>query len=128
MTDTQRRVGLREDLIFEEFSAGKLLVSHCRNDDCGFARLYPFAYCPNCRSKDLEVRYSSGRGEIHTLTINYRRSGEQTVVVVELTDGGRVLSSLTGSVVGEPLSLVGRKVEIDVEASASKQFPVFRLS
>ncbi|HEX5254766.1 MAG TPA: Zn-ribbon domain-containing OB-fold protein [Mycobacterium sp.] len=82
--------GLREN---------KLLIQRC--GDCGQLRHPPRPMCPHCRSLDWEAIESSGRGTVYSYVMPHEPKFPffeypYVVVLVELEDGVRLVSNLTG--------------------------------
>ena len=89
------------EVYWRGLAEGKLLLQHCR--DCGHVQLYQQAICRACNGERLEHRPASGRGTIHSYSVVYRAPGPAfkdgtpyTVILVELEEGPRMISSLTG--------------------------------
>jgi uncharacterized OB-fold protein len=81
---------------------GALVVPRCRA--CGHHLLPPSPVCRFCRSTDLEDVAVSGRGEVHTFTINVQpwfpdMPVPNVLAVVELEEGEdlRLLTTLVGA-------------------------------
>jgi uncharacterized OB-fold protein len=91
-----------EDHVLARFQAGladeKLTAPRCA--DCGRLVWYPRARCPHCMSPSLTWEQLSGRGTVHSYTVNRRGHGEYAdrgpfvVAYVELAEGPRVLAHL----------------------------------
>jgi len=77
-----------------------LMVQRCTQ--CRQFFFYPRPLCPQCLSRNVEWVAVSGRGRLHTFTINYRPSrhfpGAEPIVIgiVELDEGPRLLSTIVG--------------------------------
>lgn len=77
-----------------------LLIQHC--SDCGQHYFYPRPLCPRCLSRRVTWIEASGRGRLHTFTVNYRPPRKfpvQTPIViglVELAEGPRLLTNIVG--------------------------------
>lgn len=78
---------------------GELLLQHCR--DCGHVQFYQRALCGRCLGARLEHRPASGRGTIYSFSTVYRAPSPEfkddvpyTVILVELAEGPRMLSTL----------------------------------
>lgn len=120
----------------EEFWAGidrrELLVQVCT--DCGKLAGYPKVFCPHCYSDALEWKAVSGRGKIYsfsTITANppstFIDEVPYTIVIVELDDGPRFLSSLVEADIDKvaceaPVEVVYERVDGDLV------LPLFRLT
>ena len=81
---------------------GKLLLQHCRH--CRNVQYYQQATCRECGSDELEHRPATGRGKVHSFSVVYRAPGPAfkqdvpyAVLLVELAEGPRMISTLTGS-------------------------------
>ncbi len=79
---------------------GRLLIQHCAA--CGHRQHYPRPLCTACGATP-EWERASGRGTVHTFTIirqngapPFRDELPYVVAVVELEEGPRMLSNVTG--------------------------------
>ena len=76
----------------------QLRVQRCH--DCEKFFFYPRPLCPFCLSRNVEWRTVSGRGKLHTFTINYRAGrhapfeGPFVIAIVELEEGPRLMTNL----------------------------------
>jgi uncharacterized OB-fold protein len=76
----------------------ELRIQRCR--DCEQYYFYPRPLCPRCLSRNVEWITVSGRGRLHTFTVNYRArrgspfDGPYVIAIVELDEGPRVMSNL----------------------------------
>ena len=82
--------GLREN---------KLLIQRCGG--CGQLRHPPRPMCPSCRSLDFDTVESSGRGTVYSYVMPHEPKFPffeypYVVVLVELEEGVRLVSNLTG--------------------------------
>ncbi|ATO61968.1 Zn-ribbon domain-containing OB-fold protein [Mycobacterium avium] len=82
--------GLREN---------KLLIQRCSG--CGKLRHPPRPMCPHCRSLDWQAVESSGRGTVYSYVMPHEPKFPffeypYIVVLVELEEGVRLVSNLTG--------------------------------
>ncbi len=78
---------------------GELLLQHCR--DCSHVQFYQRALCGRCLGARLEHRPASGHGTIYSFSTVYRPPSPEfkddvpyTVILVELAEGPRMLSTL----------------------------------
>jgi hypothetical protein len=77
---------------------GELRLQFCRS--CEQFYFYPRPVCGHCLSRDVEWRAVSGRGRLHTFTVNYRQSRNApfpapfVIAIVELDEGPRVMTNL----------------------------------
>lgn len=81
---------------------GKLLLQHCL--DCASVQYYQQGMCRRCGGERLEHRPASGRGKVHSFSVVHRAPGPAfkrdvpyAVLLVELEEGPRMISSLTGA-------------------------------
>lgn len=81
---------------------GVLRLQHCRS--CGQVAAYHQAYCRRCGSPDSELRDATGYGVVHSFSVVHRAPGPAfradvpyTILLVELDEGPRMISSLTGA-------------------------------
>ncbi|OBJ03092.1 Zn-ribbon domain-containing OB-fold protein [Mycobacterium sp. 1465703.0] len=77
----------------------KLLIQRC--DGCGQLRHPPRPMCPHCRSLEWEAIESSGRGTVYSYVMPHEPKFPffeypYVVVLVELDEGVRLVSNLTG--------------------------------
>ena len=81
-------------------AAGELRIQRCV--DCGKPFLDPRPVCPDCGSVNVEWFTASGRATLYSYVINYRPApgfeddGPYAIAVVELTEGPRMMTNLTG--------------------------------
>jgi uncharacterized OB-fold protein len=111
----------------------ELVLPYCEAGDGYF--FYPRTACPTCGSRDVGWRPASGRGRIHTFTIQpasrvpgYADVGPFVTVVVELEEGPRMMSILV-DVQPDPEHV---RCDLPVEVAFLDQpdgesLPVFRL-
>lgn len=81
---------------------GKLLLQHCL--DCAHVQYYQQGMCRRCGGERLEHRPASGRGKVHSFSVVHRAPGPAfkrdvpyAVLLVELEEGPRMISSLAGA-------------------------------
>jgi hypothetical protein len=85
---------------WEAAKRGELRLQYCA--DCRQYYFYPRALCRQCWSSNVEWRTVSGRGRVHTFTINYRAGraspfpGPFIIAIVELDEGPRLMTNLVG--------------------------------
>ncbi|EFG74951.1 hypothetical protein HMPREF0591_5138 [Mycobacterium parascrofulaceum ATCC BAA-614] len=77
----------------------KLLIQRCGG--CGRLRHPPRPMCPHCRSLDWDTVESSGRGTVYSYVMPHEPKFPffeypYVVVLVELAEGVRLVSNLTG--------------------------------
>jgi len=108
----------------------RLVVQRCRK--CGHRRFPPREICSRCLGREAEWVPSSGRGTVLSYNLmhqvyhpGFASEVPYAVVLVELEDGGRMISN----VVGCPLDgvRIGLAVEVTFEERAPEiVLPMFR--
>ena len=100
--------------------------------DCGTFRFPAREVCSGCLSRRAEWQRVSGRGRVFSVVVMHQASHPwfasrtpYAVVVVELDEGARMLSTVVGP---EPHAIaIGMPVEVDFEdLTAEISLPVFR--
>ncbi len=112
---------------FDYCQRGELRIQRCRG--CGRHVFYPRFACPTCLSADLEWVRASGRGVVHTFTVQHRAGPDYegplpfVIAIVELEQGVRMLSRVVADVdavqIDMPVTLAWAKLGDDF------QMPVF---
>jgi uncharacterized OB-fold protein len=101
--------------INEEFYNGlnrhELLLQKCT--DCNKFRFWPIEMCPFCNSFNYEWTRCSGKGTVHSYTIQYATMPYPwPVLLVELEEGPRLVTH--GLMAPEEVQ-IGMPVEVDYE-------------
>ena len=107
---------------------GRLRFLRCQS--CGHYLHPPLPRCPQCGGDQLAPEPVSGRGTVHTFTVNHQQwAGDAEpwiIAIVELVeqDGLR----LTTNIVDCPLDevAIGQEVEVTFEERDAVWFPLFR--
>jgi len=73
---------------------GRFLLQHCRS--CKAVRFPPAMVCGTCGSSELEWREASGLGEVYSTTTVRERDGAYNVSLINLAEGGRMMSKVEG--------------------------------
>lgn len=92
---------------------------HQRCDGCGQVVFPLRTICPACSSEGLSLHSSSGRGTVHSFTVQHRAVHPSfpvptTLVLADMDEGFRLLASVPdpeGLEVGAPLHVVFDDVE-----------------
>jgi uncharacterized OB-fold protein len=85
---------------WEATAEGRFLLQRC--DDCDLVIWFPRRHCPSCWREDPATFDASGLGEVYSYTIIHKGSNEwreaapYVVAYVELAEGPRVLTNITG--------------------------------
>lgn len=109
-------------------AAGELHLQRCA--ECGRLRHPPTPMCPACRSTAVDTVVASGRGTVYSYTVHHhpplpRIELPLVVVLVELEEGVRIVSSMTG--IEPDAVLVGLPVEVTFEeVEDDLTLPLFR--
>lgn len=97
---------------------GELRFQACRA--CDHFLHPPAPVCPECLGREIEVRASSGRGVVHTFTVNHHPwvpgfDPPYVVAIVELADqpGLRLMTNLVGCEIEDVA--IGMPVEVCFE-------------
>ena len=78
---------------------GRIALQHC--NACGAHQLYPRPFCLACESNDLGWVDASGRGAVHSVTVNRLQvlpelEPPYAIALVELDEGPRVMAHASG--------------------------------
>ena len=91
---------------WEAASDGRLVAQQCRS--CGQCWHPPLPACPHCHGTDLGWRELSGAGTVYTYTVvrhaTHVALADQVpyvVAIVELAEGPRLVTRITGCAPGE---------------------------
>lgn len=104
---------------------------HC--DDCGTVVFYPRRHCTGCLGSNLTWQASAGEGTIYTFSVVrqsyhpfFRSLVPYAVAWIDLDEGPRILSNITG--VEDPGSEleVGQRVSLSWEEHDELCIPLFR--
>jgi uncharacterized protein len=76
-------------------------LSYQRCAQCGAAVFYPRVVCPSCGSTELRFMASAGLGTVYSTTTVTDREGARVVVLVDLDEGFRMLSTVRGVPAGQ---------------------------
>lgn len=107
---------------FAALQEGRLLYQTC--EECTATVYYPRLMCPTCGSDRLTDRGSSGTGSIYATTAVHSRAGTRNVVLVDVDEGFRMMSSVRGV---DPGSVtIGLRVALEVIEEDGCLLPVFR--
>lgn len=108
---------------------GRLRIRRC--SACGFWVHPPAPRCPACLSKEVAYQPVSGRGVVHTFTVNHHRwnplvETPYVVAIVELVEqeGLRLMTNLVD--VDPDDVVIGEPVGVTFEAHGEVFVPLFR--
>ncbi|GAC1530184.1 MAG: OB-fold domain-containing protein [Acidimicrobiales bacterium] len=115
---------------WEATRSRRLVLQWCTH--CEKAIWYPRETCPWCMGHALEWRPASGQGVVYAVTVEHKSMVPSmaaltpyTVVLVDLAEGTRMLSSVVGCPPDEVR--VGMAVEVSwEELSDGRNLPMFR--
>jgi uncharacterized OB-fold protein len=117
---------------FDAARAGTLVVQRCRS--CGVRRFPPRDKCSHSHGREADWVPSAGRGKILTWNVmhqvyhpGFANEVPYAVVLVELDDGGRMISNVVG-LPNERLE-IGLPVEVTFEKLSDEvSLPKFRVA
>jgi uncharacterized OB-fold protein len=117
---------------FEGLAVGELRIQKCRS--CGHRQHYPRPFCLACMSTDMHFEKDTGRGTLYAFTIarvHYNKAFAADLPIVlaliELADGIRILSTLTGIAPDPAVIKIGMTLEVVFDrVSDTVTLPRFR--
>jgi uncharacterized protein len=98
-------------------------LSYQRCAQCGAAVFYPRVVCPSCGSTELRFKASAGLGTVYSTTTVTDREGVRVVVLVNLDEGFRMLSTVRG-VPAEQVA-IGQRVSFEPAEGEDGPLAVF---
>jgi hypothetical protein len=111
----------------------RLVYGFCKA--CSAVVFYPRRVCKKCNSLDVELRDSKGEGVIYSYSVvrrnpmpHFREAGSYAVAFVDLDEGFRLLTAITG--VADPVNdvKIGQRVRVAWEdQEEGHSVPVFEL-
>jgi uncharacterized OB-fold protein len=111
--------------------AGELRLQRC--NDCANVYFPPRPFCPACASRSVSSFAASGRGRLYSYVINHRAApgfeadAPYAVAVVELDEGPRMMTNITGVEQTPEALQLDMPVEVSFEpASETISLPKFR--
>ncbi|WP_406448191.1 OB-fold domain-containing protein [Streptomyces sp. NBC_00876] len=113
---------------FDGAKQHRLLIQRCTG--CSALRHPPGPCCPECRSLEWDTVEASGRGRVYSFVVNHHPrhpafDSPYLVAVVELAEGTRLITNLTGVAPGDVT--IGMPVALDwLDADPDLTLPVFR--
>ncbi|MGK2965533.1 MAG: Zn-ribbon domain-containing OB-fold protein [Tepidiformaceae bacterium] len=104
-------------------------------NDCSAVNFSPTRHCRKCGSANQAVKVSKGEGTVYTYSVvrqsrnpSFKDLGAYSVAYIDLDEGFRMLSCVTG--VNDPTTDIkcGQRVKVDFEAQDTGDYliPVFR--
>ena len=102
--------------------AGTFLIQRCKA--CGNAIYFPREVCPHCGSGDIHFVAPGGMGTVYSTTVVRRKpeaGGDYNVCIVELDEGVRLMSRVTGVV--PDVVKIGMRVQARVELTPADVQP-----
>lgn len=95
----------------EGLERGVLIYQRCQG--CERAVFYPRTNCPVCGSLDLQFHDSRGLGTLYSSSVIFDKDQDYNVVLVDLDEGFRMMSTVIGCDVPD----IGVRVKARVEHS-----------
>ena len=110
--------------LYEGFEQEELRIQKCSN--CGQLRVPPGPMCPHCQSSEWTTINASGKGRVHSYTIQYHPPippfpSPHTLVLVDLEEGVRFLAA------AKDISAEDVAIDMDVELEFCELEPGFKL-
>lgn len=102
-------------------AAGELSFQRCA--DCSAAVFYPRMVCPGCGSDGLLFETSRGAGSVYSTTTVHGRSGDRNVVLVDVDEGFRMMSTVRG--IPSARVNIGQRVRFEVADDGDAPLAVF---
>lgn len=93
----------------EGLARGVLVYQRCQS--CERAVFYPRTSCPACGSVELQLQDSEGLGTLYSSSVIYDKDQDYNVVLVDLDEGFRMMST----VIGCDAPVIGARVQARVE-------------
>ncbi|MBX3706745.1 MAG: OB-fold domain-containing protein [Pseudomonadales bacterium] len=102
-------------------------------DDCGTVVFHPRRHCTGCTSGNLSWHTASGKGTLYTFSVVrqsyhpfFRGKVPYAIAWVDLDEGPRLLTNITG--VTDPATELtcGQRVTVDWEEHEELNIPLFR--
>lgn len=106
---------------FGQLAQGRFVIPRCA--DCGRWHFFPRVLCPHCGSDALEWLAPSGRGTVYSTTTVRRKEGDYNVCLVDLDEGPRMMSRITG--VAPNAVRIGMRVQVQVAHEEAGPLLVF---
>ncbi|MEU1351233.1 bifunctional MaoC family dehydratase N-terminal/OB-fold nucleic acid binding domain-containing protein [Streptomyces sp. NPDC005775] len=113
---------------FEGAAQHRLLIQRCAS--CSLLRHPSGPCCPSCGSLEWDTVEAAGHGHVYSFVVNHHPrhpafESPYLVAVVELTEGTRLITNLTGVAPGDVT--IGMAVVLDwLDADPDLTLPVFR--
>jgi len=125
MSTTSEKATVGTELqYFEHLGSGRFMIQRCSH--CSQHNFPPREFCVHCGTDALQWVAPTGMGLIHSHTTVARKEehgGNYNIVLVDLEEGPRVMSTVIGA---EPGALhIGMKVQAKVEGAEDKARLVF---
>ena len=104
-----------------------------RCDDCGTVVFHPRRHCTGCTGNNLSWHTASGNGTLYTFSVVrqsyhpfFRQKAPYAVAWVDLDEGPRLLTNITG--VTDPANELqcGQRVTVEWEEHEELNIPLFR--
>ena len=118
------------DTEFFWYAGAESVLKILRCQSCGYFCHPPYPRCPICLSRSMAPETVTGRGEVHSFTINHQQwvpgTDPYAIVLVELDEQTGL--RLTSSVIDVPVDEVkiGLPLEVDFLHREDVWLPLFR--
>ena len=108
-------------------------LTYQKCDDCGAVVWHPRAHCTSCLGRALSWHASEGRGTVYSYSVIrqsyhpfFRARVPFAVAWIDLDEGPRVLSNLTGIADPSHDVKIGMRVAVEWEPHEELAIPLFR--
>ena len=109
--------------------AGELRLQRC--NDCQKTYFPPRPFCPGCAARAVSVFAATGKGRLYSYVIHHRQvpgfDPPYAIAVVELDEGPRMMTNITGCPQTPEALVLDMKVEVAFEKQDDAiTLPLFR--
>lgn len=106
---------------FAALRDGRFLIQRCVA--CRECVFYPRLICTHCGERELSWVEPSGLATVYSTTVIRRRDGSDNVVLIDLDEGPRMMSTIVG--VAPEAVKIGMRVRAKIEQSGGAARVVF---
>ena len=135
MAEPTRPLPSLKELVTQHFwkATKERRLEYQRCDDCGAVVFYPRGHCTSCLGRSLSWHASQGLGTVYSYSVIrqsyhpfFKPKVPFAVAWIDLDEGPRILSNLTG--VADPTHDVhiGQRVAVEWEEHEELAIPLFR--
>ncbi len=108
---------------FRALGAGRFQMQRCLA--CEKYIFYPRVMCPHCGGENLAWEEAVGTGVVYSTTVIRRRSGNESLVLIDLDEGPRLMSTISNC---PPEAVrIGMRVRAEIEGEGERARLLFRV-